>query len=274
MPIVPNVFYRDPRAALLWLERAFGFRTTLIMEDATGNVGHSEVSFRGGTVNVGGEWSEWARSPASVDGVTTQQVMVELEAALDLHYRWAREAGAVILQEPEAGADGLRAYTARDPEGHVWSFRQTNAGSGRTDDADEDDASPFSSRLCYRDPSAALGWLKAAFGLAVEGETLHSGDSYITVAAESALERSPTSIGGVNTQTIEVEFYGDIDAHCARARTAGAAILEEPADQFYGWRTYRARDLEGHVWTFSKHVRDVSPEEMESASGLKMWTLL
>ena len=64
----------------------------------------------------------------------------------------------------------------------------------------------------------------------------------------------------------------DIDAHCARARAAGAEIIMEPADQFYGHRTYRARDPGGHVWTFSQVVRDVSAAEMESASGLKVST--
>jgi hypothetical protein len=38
---------------------------------------------------------------------------------------------------------------------------------------------------------------------------------------------------------------------------------------FYGDRTYIAADLEGHYWTFSQPVRDVSKEEMEKASGFK-----
>jgi uncharacterized glyoxalase superfamily protein PhnB len=31
---------------------------------------------------------------------------------------------------------------------------------------------------------------------------------------------------------------------------------------FWGDRTYVAKDLEGHRWTFAEHTRDVSPEEM------------
>jgi hypothetical protein len=41
-------------------------------------------------------------------------------------------------------------------------------------------------------------------------------------------------------------------------------------DQFYGDRTYRARDPEGHVWTFGQTVRHVSREEAEKESGLKI----
>ena len=58
---------------------------------------------------------------------------------------------------------------------------------------------------------------------------------------------------------------------CAdRAREAGAEILQEPAEQFYGDRTYRARDPEGHVWTFAQNVRPFSVEESEKATGLKI----
>jgi len=42
----------------------------------------------------------------------------------------------------------------------------------------------------------------------------------------------------------------DADAHCARARAAGAEILMEPEDADYGGRGYTCRDLEGNVWTF------------------------
>ena len=48
----------------------------------------------------------------------------------------------------------------------------------------------------------------------------------------------------------------------------GATIVAEPEDQFYGDRTYRAVDPEGHVWTFSQHVRDVGRAEAEEARGV------
>lgn len=57
-------------------------------------------------------------------------------------------------------------------------------------------------------------------------------------------------------------YVDDVDAHFDHAKAAGAEILTEPADQFYGDRMYRAKDVEGHEWFFATHVRDVSPEEM------------
>ena len=78
---------------------------------------------------------------------------------------------------------------------------------------------------------------------------------------------SPASIGGSNTQTVHVHIPAGIDEHCERARRAGATIESEPEDQFYGDRSYRAVDLEGHRWTFSMTVRQVTRAEAEKALG-------
>jgi uncharacterized glyoxalase superfamily protein PhnB len=138
------------------------------------------------------------------------------------------------------------------------------------------------SAVCYKDPLAALDWLEKAFGFErsmvitdKDGKLGHAemqfADGVIMVAAEwEDFIKSPASLGGKNTQMIQIQLKEGIDAHCARARAAGAAILQEPADQFYGDRTYRARDPEGHVWTFGQNVRLVSREEAEKASGLKI----
>jgi uncharacterized glyoxalase superfamily protein PhnB len=140
----------------------------------------------------------------------------------------------------------------------------------------------LSSALSYQDPSAALKWLEEAFGFETamvitdaEGRLAHSemrfGTSLIMIGSEwTEQHRSPKSIGGLNTQTVHVHLQSDVDAHCARARAAGARILQEPEDQFYGDRTYRAVDPEGHIWTFGQTVRAVTREEAEQASGLKI----
>jgi len=128
---VPAVFYKDPLAALKWLERAFGFETISLVTDAEGNVGHSEMSFLGGQVQVGGEWQSpelvgpaRMRSPSSVEGINTQFVRIHMDDGLDAHCEAARAAGARILAEPEDQFYGARIYRAMDPEGHVWNFSQ------------------------------------------------------------------------------------------------------------------------------------------------------
>ena len=142
--------------------------------------------------------------------------------------------------------------------------------------------SALTSALCYRDPKAALKFLEAAFGFELamliednDGNLAHAemsfGDSLVMIGNEwTAQHKSPVSIDGFNTQSVHIHLEDDIDAHCERARAAGAEILMEPADQFYGDRTYRCRDPDGHFWTVGAPVRAVSVDEAEATSGLKV----
>jgi len=140
----------------------------------------------------------------------------------------------------------------------------------------------LSSALSYLDPKAAYRWLEGAFGfeplfviLDADGNLAHSemtyGESVVMIGTEWSDEhKSPKSIGGKNTQSVHVQLAEgeDIDAHCAHARDAGANILQEPDTQFYGDRTYRATDPEGHIWTFGVTVQKMTSDEWDKASGL------
>lgn len=140
----------------------------------------------------------------------------------------------------------------------------------------------FTASVHYQDPKAALAWLVDAFGfevtMAIDGtadapEAYHyelsfEGRGRLMVGGQwRPTIRSPRSVGGANTQTIHVQLAGGLDEHCARARAAGATIDQEPEEQFYGDRTYRAFDPEGHLWTFAQHVRDVGRADAEVALG-------
>ena len=128
--LVPTVFYRDPKAALDWLEKAFGFEIAILLTDDAGEVAHAEMSFRGAEIGIGGEWGGpllgggQMRAPASAGGVGSQFIWVEVAEGLDVHCEQARAAGARIAQAPEDQFYGSRTYRALDPEGHVWCFRQ------------------------------------------------------------------------------------------------------------------------------------------------------
>lgn len=144
------------------------------------------------------------------------------------------------------------------------------------------DRRTFTSALSYRDPKAAIDWLERAFGFkrvmvitdesgAVAHAELSFGDGQVMLGGEwSEHHKSPASLDSRNSQSVHVHLTEDIDAHCARAAAAGAEILMQPADQFYGDRTYRARDLEGHVWVFGQTIKAISREDAERASGLKI----
>lgn len=136
--------------------------------------------------------------------------------------------------------------------------------------------------LFYKDPEKALDFLEQAFGFELQfsvtddqGNVVHAelghGNGRVMVGpcGWAKWPHSPEDLDGANTQGIHLAVE-DVDAHCERARGAGAQIVAEPEDQFYGDRTYRALDCEGHFWTFGQSVRDVSIEEMERVSGMKI----
>ena len=127
--------------------------------------------------------------------------------------------------------------------------------------------------LYYRDSAAALDFLTTAFGFTemvrmpdetggVSHAEVELGDG-VVMFGTPADPRTPKELGAA-TQSVYV-YVDDVDAHYEHAKAAGAEIIREPEDQFYGDRNYGARDPEGHEWMFGTHVRDVSPQEMQSA---------
>lgn len=53
------------------------------------------------------------------------------------------------------------------------------------------------------------------------------------------------------------------DDLAARAVAAGATMVREPADQFYGERSCKIRDPYGHEWLLGHEIEQLSHEEMQ-----------
>ena len=123
--IGPLLWYRDPIAAIAWLEKAFGFEVGMIVEDGKGGVVHSELHLHDGYIMVVGPPSGRAVSPMNFGGRATQSVHVQLSEGLDALCERARAAGAAIEREPADQPYGDRVFTCRDLEDHPWSFGQT-----------------------------------------------------------------------------------------------------------------------------------------------------
>ncbi len=128
--------------------------------------------------------------------------------------------------------------------------------------------------LRYVDAPAAIAWLCSAFGFerrlvvpGEEGRIAHAelvfGDSMIMLGSghRGGYDRllvHPAIAGGV-TQALYV-VVDDVDAHCARARAAGAEVVMEPVDQEYGGRLYSCLDPERHLWNFGSYDPWTGPE--------------
>ncbi len=125
--------------------------------------------------------------------------------------------------------------------------------------------------LRYADAAKAIDWLCDAFAferqLVVPAEgggiahaQLRFGNGMLMLGSDGGHEggpfdqlvRSPASRDDTRPSSIYV-IVADADAHCARARAAGAEIIQAPQDEEYGGRGYTCRDLEGNVWTFGSY---------------------
>lgn len=127
--------------------------------------------------------------------------------------------------------------------------------------------------------SAAIDFYRAAFGateryrlempngqighaeIEVNGATVYMADAPEDMAGDVA---NPRSLGG--TSVLLHQYVDDVDGHVDRAVAAGAKLLREPTDQFYGDRAAVVEDPFGHQWSLHTHTRDVTPEEMAAAA--------
>lgn len=119
--------------------------------------------------------------------------------------------------------------------------------------------------LYYEDVAAAMKWLRKAFGFrnygqkmsGPDGKVNHAamqiGDAVFMMGCPGAKYKGPRRLGQ-STQSLYVTI-DDVDRHFERARKAGAKILEEPTDTFYGHHRYGAEDLEGHEWYFAQEIK-------------------
>ena len=129
--------------------------------------------------------------------------------------------------------------------------------------------------LLYADVGDALKFLSKAFGFkksgpsfkGPDGKILHAsmqlGKDFIMMGCPGPTYKNPKTLGQA-TQNLYVNVE-NVDRHFARAKKAGAVVLEEPADQEYGQRRYGVEDPEGHRWYFAQKIS--RPKAKKRAAG-------
>jgi uncharacterized glyoxalase superfamily protein PhnB len=126
--ISSTLYYQDPKTAIDWLCRAFGFEVRLVVETGEGKIAHSELVCGDGVIMVGTAGVRGhEQSPRSAGG-NTQSLMMYVDD-VDAHCQRARAHGARIATEPQISDYGDeywtdRSYGAFDCEGHEWWFTQ------------------------------------------------------------------------------------------------------------------------------------------------------
>lgn len=135
--------------------------------------------------------------------------------------------------------------------------------------------------LAIQNAAAALDFYKRAFGarellrMAMpNGKLAHAemrvGDSVVMMADESQEQDflSPPARGG-STVTIHL-YVRDVDRMFRQAVEAGAKVVRELQDQFYGDRTACVADPFGHIWYLATHKEEVSKAEMKKRAQKAM----
>jgi uncharacterized glyoxalase superfamily protein PhnB len=114
----------------------------------------------------------------------------------------------------------------------------------------------------YARPATAARWLADAFGFEPTNELpdgaadqdwdaqrrwieFHLGNSSLVIFKLDGILPA-----GVPFRHMPWVFVDDLEAHCAQARTRGAAIVSDIHQ--HGYRSYEADDLEGNRWTFAQ----------------------
>jgi uncharacterized glyoxalase superfamily protein PhnB len=116
--VTPVLIYPDVRAAVAWLEAAFGFEERVRIGDghraqmAVGQDGAVIVAESGGP-----------KVPPTAGGAT--HVIKIRVPDVDAAFARANEAGARVMEEPTTHAYGERSCSFEDLAGHRWELTQT-----------------------------------------------------------------------------------------------------------------------------------------------------
>ncbi|MEE3504716.1 VOC family protein [Pseudomonas sp. 10C3] len=124
-----------------------------------------------------------------------------------------------------------------------------------------------------KDAAKAIEFYKKAFG-ATENFHLNNpdgkvGHADIQIGDSRLMLADPCDQGGFNSaDPMSKPSFGmylyvpDVDTQFTRAVDAGATVVSEVKDQFYGDRSGAVRDPFGHLWFIATHKEDLTPEQI------------
>ena len=122
--VILSMSYRNAPEAIDWLCRVFGFEKRAVYPGPNHTIVHAELTLGNGMLMIGShrddEDPRLSKHPDEIGGAETRGANLVVDDADEVYAR-ARAAGAEILCGIESKPYGGRAFTCRDPEGHIWN---------------------------------------------------------------------------------------------------------------------------------------------------------
>ena len=135
--------------------------------------------------------------------------------------------------------------------------------------------------LAVEDAAKAIDFYKEAFGAeetlrmpGPDGKVAHAelqiGDSKLMLSDPfpHSNVRPPSERGGATASIFM--YVDDVDATFEQAQRAGATVVSELEDMFWGDRFGTVADPFGHSWAMATHKEDLSEEEIAERSKAAM----
>ena len=251
--VIPELAYRDVPGAVRFLCEVFGFQERLRIGDH-----RAQLLTENGAVVVMDSSRESAEPRPAGHGVLVRV------SDVDAHYARAAAGGAEITRAPQTHPFGERQYSARDPEGHSWTFSQTVS--------DADPASwggdlrvPNSPRimdsrcvLAVRDLAASTRYymdvlgFRRDFGDASDGWSFLSRDGF-KVMLGHCHDAVPAGELGDHSWFVYL-IVQDVDGLFNEITSRGADATSSPTSQPWGLREFGIRTPEGHRIVFGQPI--------------------
>jgi uncharacterized glyoxalase superfamily protein PhnB len=124
--VIPCMRYRDALTMIDWLERAFGFVRHGVFMDGETTVAHAQMTFGNGMIMLSSAekkspYGNMIAQPDEIGGRETQTACLIVSDS-EAIYATAQAAGAEMVMDLAEMDYGGKAFTCRDPEGHIWSI--------------------------------------------------------------------------------------------------------------------------------------------------------
>jgi uncharacterized glyoxalase superfamily protein PhnB len=251
--VIPELAYADVDSAARWLCEAFGFEERLRI----GNHRAQLLTGNGAVVVM-----DSSREPA--DAKPSGHGVLVRVTDIDAHHARAVAAGATITRPPETQPFGERQYSARDREGHSWTFSETVSDvdpatwGGELKESTTPRISDSRCVLAVRDLAASTRYymdvlgFRRDFGDSSDGWSFLSRDGFKLMLGHCQ-DAMPASDLGDHSWFVYL-IVQNVDGLHEEITSRGANATSSPTSQPWGLREFGIRTPEGHRIVFGEPI--------------------